>query len=767
MPRAFRKWSRDLVNARTTRARRPTRLRPALDALEGRMLLSFDGSETLINPPSPAAQFNAVNASSANGTSVAVWIDGSTAFDHILAQRYDRTGAKAGPVITVEAGAVVSTEPSVAMDAQGNFVVAWTDFTNAVQTVRARYYSASGSPLTAAFNVSANFAHESEPSVAASNGSFVIAYTINGDSPNADLWAHRYTVSGGVVHDISDFSVASSASFEKAPKVAMAPSGAFDIAYDVVRSGTNVDILLNRYSSSGAALASGEVVANSAMTEKFPGIAMDAAGNAVVAYEKLVGSDFDIKARRVTAAGSVGGEINIISNFAQEEDASVALAPSGGQFVVAYTTDVSEFEVAEVSGTDAVLQANGPVGVSPGEDATVSVDGFDRYLVTYTESFGGNFDTFSRRALLPSFGGSETQVNPPSQLDPFQAATASSTNGTSVVVWVDDTGGNANIFAQRYDMLGAKLGPVITVDGSAAVSFEPKVAMDAQGNFVVAWTDFLSNGGENVLARAFNASGIPRTGLLAVTGSSKAEAEFEPVVAASVGSFVVAYTENLSSTVQILEVRAHRYTVAGGIATDAGDFPVSNLAGFNESHPSVAMAPNGAFDIAYQFGFSATDDDIRLSRYSASGALLQSNVIIAGSGALEQNPDIAMDNAGNAVIVYQKFRSDLGRFTIEARRLSSSGVESAEIDVPSTQLDNTHPKVALAPTGGQFVVVYETGNQLGLVEMSATNSQKGGFGPFDGFDPSISIDGLGRYTVTYTKGPDGAQQIFKRRDFLS
>jgi hypothetical protein len=305
---------------------------------------------------------------------------------------------------------------------------------------------------------------------------------------------------------------------------------------------------------------------------------------------------------------------------------------------------------------------------------------------------------------------------------------------------------------------------VILVDGTGG-SFEPKVAMDAQGNFVVAWTHLPTGGGVIVRARAYSASGAPRTAAFTVAGSSLAE--FEPEVAASVGSFVVAYTQDGFPIGQHLNVRAHRYTVAGGVVTDAGDFSVSSSTVFDEEHPSVAMAPNGAFDVAFQLDFKTTENDIQLNRYSASGALLQAHEVIAAATALQQFPAVAMDNAGNAVVVYQEFRSDLGKFKIEARRVSSSGVDGNVFDVPGSSLDERHPKVALAPTGGQFVVVFEAGSQLGLTEMSATNSFKTAFGPFDGFDPSISIDGLGRYTVTYTKGPFGAQHIFKRRDFLS
>jgi hypothetical protein len=416
----------------------------------------------------------------------------------------------------------------------------------------------------------------------------------------------------------------------------------------------------------------------------------------------------------------------------------------------------TSFELAQFSASDALL------GISPrvtGIAPVVSVDGFNRELVTYTNVVGSNIATFSRRELLPSFAF-EQQVNPSNGVGAVGSANASSANGTSVVVWVEVDSTDTNILAQRYNKNGAKVGPVIQVDVSAANSFEPTVAMDAKGNFVVAWTNILAGGDENVLARAFSASGSPRTAALTVAGTAKAE--FDPDVAASNGSFVVAYTLASSGTNE--DIHAHRYTVTGGVVTDVGDFTVVS-SGSNESRSSVAMAPSGAFDVAYQFAFSATDDDIRLNRYSAAGSLLASGVVVSGSGALEQAPDIAMDNAGNAVVVYQEQVG--GDFDIKARRVSSSGVVGSEINVRASGLDDTNPSVALAPTGGQFVVAYGTGGQIEVAEVSATDSVKAILGPVAGSDAVVSIDGLGRYEVTYSKIVGVRSTIFKRRDFLS
>src|SRR4051794_5959150 len=79
-------------------ARRPRRSRLELEALEGRQLLSL-GSEFLVNTQATETD----NASSANGQSVAVWVDPFSGTDHdIHAQLYDAAGQKLGLEITVD-----------------------------------------------------------------------------------------------------------------------------------------------------------------------------------------------------------------------------------------------------------------------------------------------------------------------------------------------------------------------------------------------------------------------------------------------------------------------------------------------------------------------------------------------------------------------------------------------------------------------------------------------------------------------------------------
>jgi hypothetical protein len=771
----LRKQRTPLCSVSASRARRPRRLRPALDALEGRMLLSFFGSEAPVNPPTGSNNFGVANASSPNGTSVAVWVKEFTPTDHdIFAQLYDKSGAKVGPEIVVDASVNDSLDPSVAMDSQGNFVVTWRDFFSATgnSAVLARYFNASGVSTTGAFTV-ANFnAPELSPDVAASNGSFVVTYTLDFSPTDQDVRAHRYTVSGGVVTDAGDFAVAdTSAANESFARVAMAPNGSFDIAYQSALIGRDSDILLNRFSPSGAAIGPAVIVQNSALNEISPDVAIDNAGNAVVVYQKsrlFDSNSFDVKARRVFSNGLVGQEIDISSNPTVSQTApSVALAPTGGKFVVSYDIfglqPIPEIAVAEVSATDQLLETLGPVS---GSGSSVSIDNFNRYLVTYTKVDGTFTDTFSRRGLLPSFAGSEAVVNALDNHEQFSAANASSANGTSVVVWVSGTAVfNHDILAQRFGKNGEKVGPVIPVDVSAADSTEPAVAMDANGNFVVAWTDGRGSGKQgDVRVRYFNAAGSPLTPALTVAATPLSE--HNPAVALSAGSFVVSYTRDISPT--HTDVRAHRFIISHSGVSDAGDFAVANAPVLQDSS-SIAMAPDGSFDIAYAFTTSGVGGDLRLNRYSASGKVLASGVIVASSASgAGELPDIAMDLAGNAVIAYEKIDPITGHFDIKARRVSKSGVVGGEIDVRSTSRDEQAPSVALAPTGGQFVVASFVDGQSEVTEVSATDQVKAVLGPVDGSQATVSIDGLGRYLVTYHKqGPNGHLDIFSRRDFLS
>ena len=131
------------------------------------------------------------------------------------------------------------------------------------------------------------------------------------------------------------------------------------------------------------------------------------------------------------------------------------------------------------------------------------------------------------------------------------------------------------------------------------------------------------------------------------------------------GNFVVAYTRDTNNNNP--DVFAKRYNASNQLLTVI-NVATSSVA---EDDPSVAMAPDGRFDVAWEQTFSVNDHDIFLNEYNSSGAFVLSRTI-ANTTASETIPSVAVDNSGNAVVAWQRLTN--GNADILARRISSSGI---------------------------------------------------------------------------------------------
>jgi hypothetical protein len=769
-------------DAEQTAVRRARRRRPVVEALEGRALMSFTGSIQRVSFDLPASDdADSDNASSANGTSVAAWVNAFSATDHdIWAQRFDVAGHLTGASIMVDFSTADSFHPRVAMDSQGRFVVTWEDFRpDNTESIWMNYFDASGVSLTGPVLVSNVGLREVSPDVAASDGSFVITWGRLG-AGHSDIVAERFVISGGLPQAQGIFNVKTGAFTLGDPSVAMAPDGRFDIAYDQA-TGSNIfqlSIFASQYGSAGNLVRANIPINIDSADKTGPTIAMDAAGNAVVAYGRLDSGGVGIDANRLSSVGAVSAPITVEApSHAIEEFPSVALAPTGGRFVVADSEAFSggffQHQVTAIASDNTLLAIFGPVGAFSDSSTAISVDGLDRFFVTYAglDLLSDHQEILSGRDFL---GGEDFVSALPQPTSNFQSDNASSASGTSVVVWTNVNGfTNHDIWGQLYDRDGRAVGAPIPVDTlTTDDSVAPHVAMDSQGRFVVAWENRGPGGTFSVFVRYFNAAGAALTAITRVTTAGSNDSQ--PDVAASNGSFVVAWTNQASATND--DIQAERFAVSGGVPQGQGIFTVVGDANVEDA-PTVAMSPDGRFDIVYERQYSGADWDIFASQYDGTGALVRGFIFINFDSNPEHNPSVAMDAAGNAVVAYQE---QFGRTDIVANRLGSDGSVGSSIVVANPIFNNAlNPSVALAPSGGQFVVAYDTvlptGSSGGVrtIEVAADNTVRfhgdSTDGPLNGNSPAVSIDGFGRYVVTYGRfNPfTNRSDIFSRRFFLT
>ena len=219
---------------RSDRSRPRTKNRcPRLESLEGRQLMSL-GSEfsAPVNTTTRDAQFGSVNASSSNGSSVVVWTDTfsatATTSPAVQLLGQDRLGDRRQ---------LQQPRRGLALRRDGNareFEVAWVQTEPGGDTnVVAQRFNSAGAKVGAVVQVGAGTFKEHNPSVAMdAHGDFVVAYTRDTNYSNdntPDVFAKLYNPSDQLLNVVS---VAVTASADDRASVAMTPDGRFDVAWE-------------------------------------------------------------------------------------------------------------------------------------------------------------------------------------------------------------------------------------------------------------------------------------------------------------------------------------------------------------------------------------------------------------------------------------------------------------------------------------------------------------------------------------------------------
>ncbi len=116
-------------------------------------------------------------------------------------------------------------------------------------------------------------------------------------------------------------------------------------------------------------------------------------------------------------------------------------------------------------------------------------------------------------ASLTAQVGDEFQVNSYTSNNQQNPSVAIDADGDFVVAWQSYTqdGSDEGIFAQRFDSLGTPQGSEFQVNSYTSNSqFRPSVAIDADGNFVVAWQSNQDGYSYGIFAQRFDTSGTPQ-----------------------------------------------------------------------------------------------------------------------------------------------------------------------------------------------------------------------------------------------------------------
>ncbi|MEM8547104.1 MAG: hypothetical protein AAGF46_02970, partial [Pseudomonadota bacterium] len=233
--------------------------------------------------------------------------------------------------------------------------------------------------------------------------------------------------------------------------------------------------------------------------------------------------------------------------------------------------------------------------------------------------------------------GGEFQVNAYTTSLQFYPSVAMNAGGDFVIAWESwgQDGQAPGIFAQRFAADGTPEGEEFPVNThTTGHQGNPSAAIDADGSFVVAWRSADQDGDRNgIFAQRFAAGGTPEGEEFSVNTYTTSD-QFSPSVAMDAdGNFVVAWESYLQDG-DLFGVFAQRFTADG--VPQGLEFPVNTYTARRQSLPSVSIDPEGGFIVAWTSGGQDGDDyGIFAKRYTASPVANEDNAPLPTALALD------------------------------------------------------------------------------------------------------------------------------------
>ncbi len=281
-----------------------------------------------------------------SGNFVVVWEDGRNGNYDIYCQLYNHTGTPQGTNFRInnDAGTTRQESPSVAMDVNGNFVIVWEDYRNGNSDIYCQRYNAAriAEGLNFKINNDTVTAWQGSPSVSVDgNGNFVVAWE-DYRSENRDIYCQRYNAFGSAQG--TNFKVNDDVGTQDqwCPSISVDGNGNFVIVWHDERNGyNNIDIYCQRYNSSGTSQGVNFKVNDDAGTviQMFPSLAIDGNGNFVVVWEdyRYGWSNPDIMGQRYYANGSLWGtNYRVVADGPNQGEEIPAVATNSNTMIFAW-----------------------------------------------------------------------------------------------------------------------------------------------------------------------------------------------------------------------------------------------------------------------------------------------------------------------------------------------------------------------------------------------------------------------------------------------
>ena len=352
--------------------------------------------------------------------------------------------------------------------------------------------------------------------------------------------------------------------------------------------------------------------------------------------------------------------------------------------------------------------------------AAVAIESNGDFVVVWeSEQDGSGRGVFGRRYTSEGAGlGGEFRINVRTEDHQWAPKVALDADGDFVVVWhggSSQDGSGYGVFGRRYASNGAAIGGEFQVNMyTGGFQSYPAAAMDTTGRFVVAWQTYYQDGsGFAIFLQSFDSSGA-RQGTEIQINSTQQFSQVLPAVALNdAGRFVVAW-QSFGQDGSGYGVFAKVMDPGGIQATP--EFRVASLTADDQTAASVGMVAGGGFVITWTTHGSEGDgaeSAVWAERFDSTG-LGYGEMLINRYTAQEQSESVvAVAPDGSFIVTWTDESLDGDSPGIFARRVAANGLTLGTDFQINVAIDNDQMRPAIALAGGRFVIAWDT-NPTGL-----------------------------------------------------
>jgi phosphoheptose isomerase len=315
-------------------------------------------------------------------------------------------------------------------------------------------------------------------------------------------------------------------------------------------------------------------------------------------------------------------------------------------------------------------------------------------------------------AQPPGPAGSEFQVNAYTTSHQSASASAMASDGDFVVVWsggYDQDGSGNGVLARRFNAAGIPQAAEFQVNlYTTSSQGMPVVGIDGDGDFVVAWSSEQDGSMQGVFARRFDAAGIAQGAEFQVNVHTLGRQNRPDVGSGTDGGFVVVWQSSDQDGSEY-GVFARRFDPAG--IAQAGEFQINTYTTDSQSLPAIDIAADGDFVVAWQSDLQdGSTTGVFARRFNSAGmAQGGESQVNQYTPSGQSTAAVGIDGDGDFVIVWTSFTQDGFYHGVFGRRFNGAGVAQGgefQVNVYTTHTQS-HPSIGVAGDG-DFVVAWRS-----------------------------------------------------------